>query len=346
MAAHGRRASSSLESQLFEEGYRFDFYQAVKLLEILRPDKQSLGVESEPGKEAVRITSNVSLAFPPGDIQEITAPGEPHKQASMQVNFMGLAGAHGPLPKPYSDFIITRRRRKDTALQDFLNIFHHRLLSLLYRIRKSFRLGFDHCSPADSPYSTPLLALLGLGTPKLKQRMDIPDRALFFYSGLFAQQTRSMSGLETLLADYFRVPVKGMQFLGQWYTLEEDQTTSLGLFGKNQSLGRDALLGSRYWDQQSGFAIRIGPLDFKEYCNFLPNGDCFRPLCQLILFYIKAGLSFKICLILNKEEIPPSRLGLRHGTRLGWSSWLVHSQAPGCDGQVRLAPRTPDSNIF
>lgn len=346
MAAHGRRTSSPVTTQLFEEGHRFDFYQAVKLLEMLQPEKPSLGVEPESGNEAVRIAANVSLAFPAGDLQEIRPPSHPGSPAVMGVNFMSLAGAHGPLPKPYSDFIRSRMHKHDTAFKEFLDIFHHRLLSLLYRTRKNFRLGFDHCSPEDSPFSTPLLALLGLGTPKLRDRLSLPDRSLLYYTGLFAHQNRSMSGLEVLLADYFRVPVAGKQFLGQWQGLEDDQTTRIGLFGSNHSLGRSALLGTWAWDQQNGFEIRIGPLLYEQFSNFLPPGDCFEPLCRLIAFYVKTALSWKITLLLKKEAIPRTRLGDRHGARLGWTSWLVHGKAPCADAQVTLAPRVPDTQIF
>ena len=61
----------TVEKLLFEEGYRFEFYQAVKLLELLYPEGVSVGEGVAPGKEAVRFKSRVGLQFPVGDLSEI-----------------------------------------------------------------------------------------------------------------------------------------------------------------------------------------------------------------------------------------------------------------------------------
>ena len=74
MATYGWGTVHPVEDWLFEEGYRFDFYQAVRLLEMIYPEKLSVGEASEPDFEVVRFKSRVSLAFPAGQIREIRAP--------------------------------------------------------------------------------------------------------------------------------------------------------------------------------------------------------------------------------------------------------------------------------
>src|SRR5262249_36158429 len=153
MATHGWGTAPSVASWLFDEGYRFDFYQAVKLLELLQPDSTAVGEGAEPEKEAVRFTSKISMAFPATDVATIHPPKHPGTPAEMTVNFLGLAGCLGPLPPPYTELILDSVRRHDTALRDFLDIFNHRLVSLLYRVRKKHHLGLDSTAPEHNVFA-------------------------------------------------------------------------------------------------------------------------------------------------------------------------------------------------
>jgi type VI secretion system protein ImpH len=339
MGTRSRGTDSPLDRTLFKEGYRFNFFQAVKLLEILYPAQNSVGSHSEPAREPVRFTSKVSLAFPAGDIDQITAPDGEGDPAAMAVNIMGLAGAMGPLPAVYTELILERVRKKDPALRDFLDIFNHRLISMLYRVRKISRIGFDFNSPQHSNVARYLYSLMGLGTAGLQQRMHVPDRALLFYTAHFARQGRSMAGLESLLCDYFGVKIQGHQFKGQWHQIAGDQITMIGISGQNQVLGDTATIGTKVWDQQGKFELRVGPLTAEELLLFLPDGTAFAPLCELTRFYVGNELDFEIILIAQKGDIPTPRLGGTFSPRLGWTSWLGTRERETDNDTVRLSPR-------
>ena len=226
---------------------------------MIQADKPSIGEGSEPNKEAVRLKSAVDLEFPASDIVEINHENEGPVPSSVTVNFLGLAGALGPLPKPFTELILERLREKDSALKDFLDIFNHRLLSLLFRSRKRYRLTLDHKPPGEDAFSGFLFSVIGLGTPGLRDQLQIKDRAVLRYGGLLAHQPRSLVGLEQILRDYFQIEVKGQQLCGQWYQLDEDQQTAIGVDGRNQRLGVDAVVvGKRVWDQQGQFEAGAG----------------------------------------------------------------------------------------
>ncbi|MFH1350720.1 MAG: type VI secretion system baseplate subunit TssG [Pseudomonadota bacterium] len=339
MATYGWGTDRPVEKILFEEAYRFDFYQAVRLLEWLHQGKVSVGEGPDPEKEAVHFKSSVTMEFPANEISEVSPPPGEEKTPEMKVNFMGLAGPQGPLPLPYTELILERVWRKDTALRDFLDIFNHRLVSLLYRIRKTHRIGLDLRSPEKGHFAKYLFSLIGLGTNGLRGRMKVRDRALLYYTEFLMQQPRSMIGLELILSHYLGVEIKGLQLRGQWHYLEEDQTTFIGLSGQNQILDGSAVLGIRIWDQQSKFEIHVGPLGLSVFLDLLPIGDRFTPLCQLTLFYVGDGLFFDVILILKGDEVPESRLGAERGPRLGWTSWLKTREFEGDFGRVRLSPR-------
>lgn len=340
MATYGWRGNHTLNEWLFAEGYRFEFYQAVKILEAMRQGSAPIGEGAEPAVEAVRFVSQVGMHFPSTDIDEVMEADAEHTPPVMRVNFMGLAGHFGPLPPPYTDLIIDRVRQKDTAFRDFLDIFNHRLISLMYRARKKTRVGFEVKPPEHTQFAGYLFSLMGLGTNGLQGRLKVEDRAILRYAGLFAQKPHSITGLQTLLTDHFKLPVRMQSFAGQWFKLEAQQTTTIGESGQNQLLGQSAVLGSKVWDQQSKFLIHIGPLPFARFREFLPIGAKFGELLSLTEFYAGHEFDYEIILTLEAKDMQPTRLSGDVGvTRLGWNSWL-RSQESTENVTVRLSPRT------
>ncbi len=260
----------------------------------------------------VHFRSTVKLDFPASDIAQVTRKqdipkrAQPKAPAEMSVNFLGLAGALGALDIPSTELVLQRESQKDTALKDFLDIFNHRLVSLLYRIRKHHRVGLGAATPGMDQVARYLYSLIGMQTPHLKGRMHVRDRALLYYAGILAQQPRSMAGLERILTDYFQVEVKTRQFVGQWCELEESQWTTIGESGTNQRLGRDTVVvGTQVWDQHARFEIQLGPLDLEDFESFLPTEWRFSVLCDLVRFYVKDEFEFNVRLILKAEQIPP-----------------------------------------
>jgi type VI secretion system protein ImpH len=338
MSSYGWRESRSVAEGLFEEGHRFAFLQAVRLLEELYDQRTPPGEGVDPRREVVRFSHAVRLDFPPGDVEEVH-PAAKDEPAEMVVNVLGLGGALGPLPPAVTELIVERTFRKDFAFRDFLDIFNHRLVSLLYRARKKFRPALDPKAPDRGRIATVLNAILGLGTPHLLGRTAMSDRALLPYAGLFADRYRSTPGLIRFLEDYFGVAVDIVQFAGRWDAIEEDDVTKIGALGQNQVLGQGAILGRRLWSDDAGFEVQLGPLTFDQFLSFLPNGRAFRVLVAAVQFYVREELGFAFRLTLVAAEVPALRLGAAEGAFLGWTSWLSRRRSVANDSQVRLVGR-------
>jgi type VI secretion system protein ImpH len=326
MAAKSRGTDPSVADELFAEGYRFDFFEAVRVLERLYPHRASVGREARPTEEVVRFRSHPSLTFPPSAIYEVE-PEQEHHPAEMSVAFFGLTGPLGVLPRHYTELLLERLRRKDHVLQDFLDLFHHRLISLFYRAWEKYRfpIGYERSvarSEEYDPFSLTLFDFISMGTKGLRGRLEIGDEALLFYAGLLAQHPRSASALTHILHDYFEIPVEIVQFVGQWLPLSKENRTKLG--DGNNILGETALVGERVWDQQARFRLRLGPLTFADFHRFLPNSKTFRQLVQFTRFIAGQEFDFEVQLILKAEEVPACRLGSRgeQTPQLGWSTWL------------------------
>jgi type VI secretion system protein ImpH len=344
MAAQSRTANSSLKDILFREfpdeetgfeGYRFDFFQAVRLLERLFPKRQPVGQDTIPSQEVVRFHAHTSLTFPPSAIHEIVLGGERSSaaefplvkdktpdqgnslenerssQPQMTVAFMGLTGPLGILPNHYTELLLTHDANH--ALRDFLDLFNHRLISLFYRAWEKYNLpvAYERAAAKDNgendPFTLALFDLIGMGTGGLRGRLPVDDEALLFYAGLFAQRPHSASALAALLQDYFEVPVAVVQFVGEWLSLSDESRTRLGT--ANNRLGIDAVAGNTVWDQHARFRLQLGPLTFAEFCRFLPQERAFRALVQLTHLFAGEEWDFEIQLILKAAEVPQWRLG-------------------------------------
>jgi type VI secretion system protein ImpH len=328
MATAGGRTGPSLRERLRAEPYRYGFFPAVWLLQALAPDRERVGGDGPPAAEAVRFRSEQSLEFPASEILDVT--GEDGDRAEMVVRFMGLTGPQGALPRVYSELVIERLRRRDPTLAAFLDLFNHRLVSLFFRAWEKSRPRLLVDRDGRDDLSRWLFSLFGMGTRGLRGRLAVRDTGLLLYTGLLALKPRSSTGLETLLADYFHdVPVRVVQFVGQWLPLEPEAQTCLRPFGGNTRLGVDALVGSRVWHTQSRFRVVLGPTTYARFCELLPCGASSPELLELTRFFVGLEFDFEFQLVLRAEEVPPSRLGAPgpQAPRLGWSTWLVSQRA-------------------
>jgi type VI secretion system protein ImpH len=370
MASSGWRSARSVIEQLAAGAWRFDFLQAVSLIERLRPHARGVGEGADAGREAVRFRSSLGSAFPASDIAAAVPPGPGDPRWEMQVNFFGLAGGFGPLPPPFTEAIVQQIRAGDLATRDFLDIFNHRLVSLLYRARRLHQPALHRGSPDQGPLANPLYSLIGLGTGGLRGRMAVPDRALLHHAGELARAPRTLHGLERILADHFGIQVRALPLQGRWLKLDETQTTRLGArLGRNARLGDGAVLGARVWDQQAAVTLELGPLDLPDFRSFLPDGHAAAALRDLAGFAIGSCADIDIRLRLKAKDVPATRLlganrpylrsarglagqsraaGVRlDGTarlltraapdapRLGWTSWLI-TRPPAGDGVVMV----------
>lgn len=338
MSESGWRGDVSVADALFEEPWEFEFLQAVRLLELLNYDRDHPGEGAEPNLEVVRFRAQTTFAFTASEVQSLKRPAEPGQPPELTANLLPLGGAEGPLPDADSVRVLERARMKDYAMRDFLDMFHHRLLSLLVRTRKAHHPSYTSEEPHVGRIARSIYAFFGLAPRELQDRLHVSDRSLIFYAGILAQKPRSASGLERLLSDFFQIPCKVLQLLGGWRAIEPDDWTLIGRTGRNQALGQTALLGTRVWDQQGRFEVNLGPLSFRVFQDFLPRGSGFGPLCELTRFYVGPELEFGFRLTLRAGEVPSAQLGR---SWLGWTSWLRTRPSEDTDWQVRLVSRRP-----
>lgn len=339
--------SPAVETLLQDEPYRFEFFQAVRLLERLMPERLPVGRVTDegqvinPGREVARFRTTVSLAFPPSQVQglEQAEEGEGDRQPRMEVAFMGLTGPLGVLPNHYTELLIDRLRAGDRAMYDFLDLFNHRLISFFYRAWEKYRFPVAYeRRPNDDQFTSFLFSIIGLSTRGLLRRMSLRDEGLLCYGGLIAQRPHSAIAFEAIVGDYFGAKASMIQFAGQWLPLDADSVSKLGV--ANNVLGVSAVAGARVWDAQSKFRMKIGPVGYKQFAAFLPTGSAFKPMMEIIKLLAGPEFDFDVQLVLKAEEAPGTVLTTRARRRpmLRWNTWLKSRPFERDDEQVVLAP--------
>jgi type VI secretion system protein ImpH len=308
-----------LEAALRREPTSFGFFQAVQLIEAIRREHAGVGRHVDPVEEAVRFGVNPSIAFPPSEIHSLAFPAE--GAARMSVNFMGLTGPQSVLPWHYSLLVAERVRARDTALASFLDLFHHRILSLFYRAWARHRLAMAYVQEEDT-LRVHLLDLVGLGSQGGRDRGDEMAERLAFHVGLVAPNSRSAVALEQLITDIFGVRAEVEQFVGGWYPLSAEDQCAVGEeLGASTQLGLGAVVGDEVWDEQMRVRIRLGPLTRAEFGQFLPTGSAYALLGRVVRFFAQDQFEFEMRLVLAKDEVDGCVLGAEDQP-LGWATWI------------------------
>ena len=342
MGSESWRQGASVEAELLERPGRFDFFQAVRLLERLaglrhgengKGARQPIGNDRPPANEFVHFAASATLRFPATLIRKLRWRNKTEALAEATVTFMGLTGPSGVLPDHYTEMLISRRRLRDRTLGAFLDLFNHRLISFFYRAWEKYRAPFcwersQRAPGVDDPFAQALMALAGMGMAPPQHRTDIADELFMRYAGYFARPSRSAHMLEGLLRGYLEVPVAVRQFIGRWRTLEtEDRSrlpSALQPHGQHCGLGFGAMLGEAVLDVQAGFRVQVGPVSYRQFTDLSPTRPALKRLMQLIRLAVGPEYDFDIQILLRGEDIPPSALTTDEdrALRLGQNAWI------------------------
>lgn len=313
---------TGLREALRQEAGTFSLFQLLRLLERVEREGVPVGGFGDPSKEVARLSHNPSLGFSAREVEsaEIFRDGP----ALIEANLLGLTGSEGALPHPYSILIRRRERVRDFALRAFLDLFHHRLLSLFYL---AWRKGVPELAvergQEDGQFRH-LLDMVGMGhEPPEALPVPSPD-VLAWYAGLLSAPTRSAPALEQLLSDRFEVPVSVEPFAGGWIRLRETDLCFVGDEDQGSTLGTGAVVGDEVWDPHARIRVRMGPLDRDRYDDLLPGAPGHLALKRLVRFFTHDQFEVELQLLLAADQVSGTVLGGEpaEAVPLGWSSWL------------------------
>ncbi|MDP9043588.1 MAG: type VI secretion system baseplate subunit TssG [Pseudomonadota bacterium] len=323
--------------------HAFDFFALLRRVEALRCESPRIGRALRPSQEALRLGQEPELDFAPAALATFAREGGASPR--LGVRFFGLLGSQGPMPLHLTEYVRERLRyRNDPTLARFLDIFHHRLLSLFYRAWAQSQPAVQHDRPADDRFGAWLGAAFGLGAENRTQG-HLPEAARLFQAGLLGSRSRHPEGLTKLLSQFFKVPVRIEPHVAHWMAIDSADRTRVG-FARGRSgrgagaparLGTSATAGHKVHDRQYKFRIALGPLTLAQYCNFLPGGAAWLELRDWVRQYTGLDLLWDVQLVLAGAQAPEPRLGRR--VPLGVAAWLGRTRDANLS-DLRLRPDT------
>jgi type VI secretion system protein ImpH len=281
-----------------------------------------VGTALRPGAEPFRLGQKPSLAFAP---REIASVGELDGRLHVRLFGLGMLGPNGPLPIHMTEIAREREEsRRDQTLVDFLDIFHHRYLTLLYRAWAAAQatVGLDRAGPDSERFSFYVASLTGQDTKEIAQRA-LPAHAQLAASAHLVREARNPDGLRMTLARYFGVPVAIDEYVFHWIDVAPEDHSYMGKPGSAATMGDGAMLGEQVPDRQHRFRIVIGPLDIDEYLRFTPRGAELPRLVDWVRSFISREFEWELELRIRAQSAPPAVMG--GPQQLGWSGWLGRS---------------------
>lgn len=325
-----------LAQELHEQPYRFGFSAILRRLECLFKDRPRLGKSLGVKDDVLRLSQEPSMTFAPSTLAAFDPATSKHA-ARLAVNFFGLFGPNGPLPHHLTEYARDRARNdNDPTFTRFVDIFHHRMLSLFYRAWADAQPTVSYDRPDSDQFSQYVGALFGIGLPSHRRRDEMPDLAKLYFAGHMSCQSRHPEGLQSILHAFFHIPVSMEEFVGTRFPLPEDAQCRLGTSPETGTLGHSFVIGTHIWSNQQKFRLIFGPVSYRDFQRFLPGGVSLRRLIAIIKNYLGEEMTWDLRLVLKKEELPKWKLGSTG--QLGWTTRLTRKPIEKDIDEVLLHP--------
>lgn len=334
----------ALEERIPREAHAWSFFQIVRALAATAPGASVPGGGGPARAENLRFRPALSLGFAPSGVagverlEDAEEDGAPTPRWRVEVNFMGVYGPASPLPNHFTEDFLHTPHEPDPA-RDFVDLFHHRMISLFYRAWEKYRYPLRYGRGGRDPLTQRMLCLAGLGTPGMQDgaRLSLPP--LLRTAGLLADGHRSAAGLECFLRVQLGLErVRVVACAPRRARIPHAQRLALGK--GDVQLGCSTVLGERLADRAGAFRIVVGPLRLPAYRRFLPGGEDLARLVRLARLYVRDPLDFSVVLRLEEAEVPGLRLASPDPQPLGWASWV--SPTGREEGVARVPTRAFD----
>lgn len=316
-------------------------FGAIRLLQGAQPGKALLGYSRRAEDEAVRVDQTLLLGFAASEVDAVT--GESSGRPRLAQSAIGLLGPNGALPYRWTEHVhdlahSEYRSQRDVSFHAWLNVVQRRQVALLYRAWSDAQAAAGADRPLQPhPIADRLRALAGVALHGLRDRDGIADGFKMAFAAVLSRRVRNPGPLASMLALYFDTGVRIEEFAPHWLAIPVDQRSRLGM--RFSTLADDAIAGTRVWDSTTRFRIVVGPLTLEAYRRFLPNGEAYSQLRDLVSQYVGVEYEWELVPVLERQEVPYSWAG-NPGLLLGWSSWLG-VRYEDVDAHDLVLPMTP-----
>lgn len=313
---------------LLHNATRMNFFRLCELIELAAPNAAPLGTTDSPNAEPVRFRSRARLGFPHREIDGVEFDDDdPSAPPTVRTTFLGLYGVDARLPPYFADEIAQNHEGAE-PLAAFLDLFHHRVVTQLYRIWRKYRYPAGFREDGSDAVSRYLFSFSGFGftAPKassseaeadaLAAPFHLHPRKLLSMLGLAAQRTRTAEGLAGVLRHV--VPdalIEVEEFLPVWRVLDRFEPAALG---------EQCLLGRGFFDRANTVRIAITPHTRETVLALTPGGRAYREVMVLLRFYLGYESEAQLDMIARADLMPEPMLAPKQAN-LGFTTQLAGS---------------------
>lgn len=353
MAQAGGRTLTSSMVDAAREPWRHGFISIVRELAAQHSHLPPVGHAQRAQQEPFRLGQQASMAFAPREIAEIR---ERDGLPSIRLFGLGMLGPNGPLPIHMTEWVRERSQgKRDDTMADFLDMFHHRYLVLLYRAWAQAQAAAGLDRPGEESF-TPYIARLAGDEVDDVPHAALPPHARWASAAHRVRQARNPEGLASTLSRYFGVGVQLHEYQLQWIAIEPVDACRIGMPRRSSMLGQGALVGDVVADRQHKFRLTIGPLTLRQYLRFTPqsarDGSDVQALIEWVRAFVGYEYAWEVALELRRDEAPSTRLGGEE--RLGWSTWMgraisgdtVTGMSYEPENDIHATPQKPDQEAL
>ncbi len=306
-------------SQIANNLHKYNLFSILRHLEVNQDaSKRLIGETVSPSHELFRLYQNPSMSF---IYKNIDAVALKDNKFQIAINEIGLLGANSPLPSHLLEFIFQRKHQYgDSAWASFVNMLQHRILTMFYRSWMNAQSVMSLENKGNDKFSRYIASIAGFAVVDQNQPNQYVEHfSKLYFAGYSLQRNRSADNFQSLLSQYFSLPIRLDENVGQWFTLPKKEQTRLGS-DKRYTLGDGLIIGRKIYDAQNKFRLTIGPLALDEFQSFFKNGFNAKRLIEWVRFYVGAEYDWDVQLILAKTEVPNIMLG--NHNKLGLTTWL------------------------
>lgn len=331
VAPPSKSDAEQIRENLLANATRYDFYYTVGMMERLEPQAVRVGGNGPYDRESIRFRHDPSLSFKAGDVMKVEWAPKPQavedaldgKQFRFEITtaFLGLTGTTSPMPL-YMAEEVAQAQDSAAVKRDFLDMFHHRLISFVYRIGVKHDLAREYLKDGTDPWSRRILALAGFDSWGGHAMKTLPPWRVLRLAPLLSSGVRSARTIELAIQDVCGHALRNAKvsvetFAGGWSPLDGEQRMALGF--RNHALGEASVLGQECFDKSGKAVIAIGPLG-QNFRHFLADGDQYPIIVELLALLTDEPVVFEMRLDVRDDARPPFHLGV--DGRMGVDSWL------------------------
>ena len=326
MGRESQTPHSPLNARLARDITKINFFRFCQLLE--KSGTSPLGGTANPADDRVRFRPHPGMGFPVSELKSLeTDAAHADAPPTVRTTFMGLYGVDSPLPASYIDDI-TQQREGHEALEGFLDIFNHRIMTQFYRIWRKYSYPATFEAGGKDNTSQSLLGLIGMGIPGSQQHFATPTTRFLALLSVMRQPGRTAEGVQALV----RLLAPDTRAYVTPHCLRTVRIASPMAFADEgaQWMEGDTVMGDEGTDANSQLLISLHTSDTTEAAEWLPDGMILADFMVLLRVYLGWRYKARIQLTVPSHLLPAPILG-DSPIRLGLTGVLGLGDGPPSD---------------